>query len=117
MITEMLVKSALEVVIGQGFKAVVERVFSQSQGRSDREILEAVLNEVHRHGGLIGNLDARVVQLEREIGRLQIPSASHVSYAVPLPPSAPNAPGYERGGHFKKTSGGYMNHFNRSRNS
>ena len=115
MITELIVKSALEAVIGQGFKAAVERVFDRSVGKSDREILEAIVIEVQGQGGQIGNLSGRVAQLEFEILRLQSPGNSYQPYAVPLPPPFPVPSNFQDGKHFKGKSGGYMNHFNRSR--
>jgi hypothetical protein len=112
MITELIVKSAVEAVIGQGFKALVERVFSQGKGRSDRELLEAVLIEVHRHGGQIGNFDNRISQLEIEIARLQAASANQ---SGSLPSSVGHAfiPSHQNGAFFNSITGGSMSHYNR----
>jgi hypothetical protein len=114
MLTELIVKSAIEAVVGQGFKAIVERVFSQARGKSDRQILEAVLLEVHRHGGAIGNVEFRLTQLEQEVSRLQHTAGSVVYSPVRAPMLPAPIPDWQTGAHFKRVSGGVMN-FNTQR--
>jgi hypothetical protein len=110
MITEILLKTALEVVIGHGFKAVIESVLANSHGKSDRQILEAVVMEVYRHGGQIGDLHDRVSELEAEIRNLRMQGLQSSAKALPAP-----LPAYGTGKHFQAVAGGEMAYFNRIR--
>lgn len=64
MLTEIVVTQAVKSALGYGFSKVISAVFEQSQGLSDREILDRVLFALREHGTQIGNLNTRLATLE-----------------------------------------------------
>jgi hypothetical protein len=64
LLTEIIVTQAVKSAVGYGFSEVIKAVFAQSEGLSDREILDQLVVALRRHGVQIGDLDARLARLE-----------------------------------------------------
>ena len=68
MLTELLLTQAVKSALGYGFSQVVKAVFADSEGLSDREILDRVVVALRQQGAQMGDLDARLARLEASVG-------------------------------------------------
>jgi hypothetical protein len=63
-LTEIVLTQAVKSAIGYGFSQVVKAVFANTEGLTDREILDKLVFALRQHGAQIGDLDVRLTRLE-----------------------------------------------------
>jgi hypothetical protein len=89
LLTEMILTQAVKSAVGYGFSEIVKAVFAQSEGLSDREILEQLITALKRHGAQIGDLDTRLARLEALVETALVPLSTAVrGPSLALPPRA-----------------------------
>lgn len=112
MLTEAIVKTALESVLGYGFSRVLKTVFDDGPlGATDEEVLRKVLYAIRAHGYAIDNIEQRLAQVESAVK--QVPRPVSGRNTPELPPPDQDA----EGDYFLKTTGGRDAYFKRMRRS